>query len=135
MKLLKKMGTTELRNVSLCVALAVASVLPAQAAPSANEVAPVASATTAAKAPTSATSAVDTPQGILASGQIHKRTTPAISLANEPELPFFFKSWVFALLTVLIVVAIKRPWKALSVKSSERRASRAAGMIAPLVRS
>lgn len=133
MKLLKKMGLTGLRNVSMCVALAAACILPAQAMASANVA--TASVSTATVANVTTTSTVDAPKGILASGQIHKRTTPAISLANEPELPFFFKSWVFALLTVLIVVAIKRPWNTSTAKSSERRANRSAGMIAPLVRS
>ena len=132
MKLLRKMGLTGLRNVSMCVALAAAFVLPAQAMASANGVATSVGTTIVANA---TTGTVDAPKGILASGQIHKRTTPAISLANEPELPFFFKSWVFALLTVLIVVAIKRPWNTSTAKSSERRANRSAGMIAPLVRS
>ena len=133
MKLLRKMGLTGLRNVSMSVALAAAFVLPAQAMASANVVAASVGATTAANVTTAST--VDAPKGILASGQIHKRTTPAISLANEPELPFFFKSWVFALLTVLIVVAIKRPWNTSTRKSLERRASRSAGLIAPLARS
>ena len=128
MKLLKKAGLTGLRNVAACMALVAACVLPAQAMASANVV-----ATQASVAATNANTA-DSPQGILASGQIHKRTTPAISLANTLELPFFFKSWVFALLTVLIVVAIKRPWNTSTAKSSERRAHRSAGLIAPLVR-
>ena len=124
-----------MRNVAACMALIAACVLPAQAMASANVV-----ATQVGVAVTTATSAnmADAPKGILASGQIHKRTTPAISLANEPELPFFFKSWVFALLTVFIVVAIKRPWNTSTAKSSERRSHRAhrsAGLIAPLVRS
>ena len=130
MKLLRKMGLTGLRNVSMSVALAAAFVLPAQAIASANVVAASATVANATVA-----SPADAPKGILASGQIHKRTTPAISLANEPELPFFFKSWVFALLTVLIVVAIKRPWNTSTRKSLERRASRSAGLIAPLARS
>ena len=130
MKLLKKLVLTGLRNVSACVALAAACVLPAQAMASASAVAASASAPTA-----TAVNVADTPKGILASGQIHKRTTPAISLANEPELPFFFKSWVFALLTVLIVVAIKRPWNTSTRKSLERRANRSTGLIAPLARS
>ena len=132
MKLLKKTGLTGLRNVAACMALVVACLLPAQAMASANVV-----ATQASVAATNANMA-DSPQGILASGQIHKRTTPAISLANAPELPFFLKSWVFALLTVLIVVAIKRPWNTSTAKSSERRSHRShrsAGLIAPLVRS
>lgn len=134
MKLLKKMGLTGLRNGSACVALAAAFVLPAQAMASVNVV--TASATisaTATSAPVA--SSADAPKGILASGQIHKRTTPAVSLANEPELPFFLKSWVFALLTVLVVVAIKRPWNSSSKKAVERRANRSAGLIAPLARS
>ena len=135
MKLLKKTGLTGLRNVAACMALVAACVLPAQAMASANVV-----ATQVGVAVTTATSAnmADAPKGILASGQIHKRTTPAISLANTPELPFFFKSWVFALLTVFIVVAIKRPWNTSTAKSSERRSHRShrsAGLIAPLVRS
>ena len=132
MKLLKKTGLTGLRNVAACMALVAACVLPAQAMASANVV-----ATQVGVAVTSANMA-DAPKGILASGQIHKRTTPAISLANAPELPFFLKSWVFALLTVFIVVAIKRPWNTSTAKSSERRSHRShrsAGLIAPLVRS
>ena len=132
MKLLKKAGLTGLRNMSMCAVLAAACIFPAQAMASASVV-----ATQAGVAVTTATSAntADAQKGILASGQIHKRTTPAISLANEPELPFFFKSWVFALLTVLIVVAIRRPWNTSTAKSSERRSHRSAGLIAPLVRS
>lgn len=130
MKLLKKMGLTGLRNASACLALTATFALPAQAIASATVV-----AASAAVASASLASPVDAPKGILASGQIHKRTTPAISLANEPELPFFLKSWVFALLTVLIVVAIKRPWNSSSKQSVERRASRSAGLIAPLARS
>ena len=131
MKLLKKMSLAGLREVSVYLALAAACVLPAQAMARANVVATSASSTVGNVA---TTSTADAPKGILASGQIHKRTTPAISLANEPELPFFFKSWMFALLTVLIVIAIKRPWNTSTVKSLERRANRSAGMIAPLVR-
>lgn len=130
MKLLKNMGSTGLRNVSVCVALAAACVLPAQAKASVGVAATSASATV----PSATTaSTADAPKGILASGQIHKRTTPAISLTNESELPFFLKGWVFALLTVLIVFAIKRPWNASAAKSRERRANRASGLIAPLV--
>ncbi len=129
MKLLKNLGFTGWRNVSVCVALAGACVLPAQAAASANVIATQASATV------TAASTADAPKGIFASGQIHKRTTPAISLANESELPFFFKGWVFALLAVLIVFAIKRPWNTSTTRSHERRSNRANGLIAPLVRS
>ena len=132
MKLLKKMGLTGLRNASACVALAAAFVLPVQAMASANVVTTSANAVVA---PATTVSEADAPKGILASGQIHKRTTPAISLANSPELPFFFKSWMFALLTVLIVIAIKRPWSTAKAKSFERRSNRSAGLIAPLVRS
>ena len=132
MKLLKKMGFTGLRNVSVCVALAAACVLPAQAMASASV---VAAQTSAAVTTATSASTADAPKGILAGGQIHKRTTPAISLANEPELPFFFKSWVFALLAVLIVFAIKRPWNTSTTRSHERRSTRANGLIAPLVRS
>ena len=132
MKLLKKMSLAGLRNVSMCVVLSAACVLPAQTMAS-----PPAVATSASATVTHATAAseADAPKGILASGQIHKRTTPAISLANSPELPFFFKSWMFALLTVLIVIAIKRPWNSAKAKSFERRSNRPAGLIAPLVRS
>ena len=132
MKLLKKMGLTGLRNASACVALAAVFVLPVQAMASANVVTTSANAVVA---PATTPSEADAPKGILASGQIHKRTTPAISLANSPELPFFFKSWMFALLTVLIVIAIKRPWNTAKAKSFERRSNRSAGLIAPLVRS
>ena len=132
MKLLKKMGLTGLRNASACVALAAVFVLPVQAMASANVVTTSANAVVA---PATTPSEADAPKGILASGQIHKRTTPAISLANSPELPFFFKSWMFALLTVLIVIAIKRPWSTAKAKSFERRSNRSAGLIAPLVRS
>ena len=132
MKLLKKMGLTGLRNASACVALAAVFVLPVQAMASANVVTTSANAVVA---PATTVSEADAPKGILASGQIHKRTTPAISLANSPELPFFFKSWMFALLTVLIVIAIKRPWSTAKAKSCERRSNRSAGLIAPLVRS
>ena len=133
MKLLKEMGVAGLRNLSACLALAAVCVLPAQAMASANVVATSAANATLVSAP--AVGEADAPKGILASGQIHKRTTPAISLANSPELPFFFKSWMFALLTVLIVIAIKRPWNTAKAKSFERRSNRSAGLIAPLVRS
>ena len=132
MKLLKKMGLTGLRNASACVVLAAVFVLPVQAMASANV---VTTSANAVAAPATTVSEADAPKGILASGQIHKRTTPAISLANSPELPFFFKSWMFALLTVLIVIAIKRPWNTARAKSFERRSNRSAGLIAPLVRS
>lgn len=132
MKMLKKMGFTGLRQTWASVALAAACALSGQAIASANGVA--ASANTAV-ASVSIVGAAETPRGILASGQIHKRTTPAISLANTPEQPFFFKSWFFALLTVLIVIAVKRPWNTSTAKSLERRAGRPHGMIAPLVRS
>ena len=132
MKLFKKMGVTGLRNLSACVALAAVCVLPAQAMASANRVTTSANATVASA---TTVSEADTPKGILASGQIHKRTTPAISLANSPELPFFFKSWMFVLLTVLIVIAIKRPWTTAKAKSFERRSTGSAVLIAPLVRS
>ena len=132
MKLLKKMGLSGLRNASACVALAAVFVLPVQAMASANV---VTTSANAVAAPATTVSEADAPKGILASGQIHKRTTPAISLANSPELPFFFKSWMFALLTVLIVIAIKRPWSTAKAKSFERRSNRSAGLIAPLVRS
>ena len=134
MTLLKKLGSTSVRSVSMWAALLVtcAGGLPtATMATTQSVVKPVAA--TASQATTA--SEIDTPKGILASGQIHKRTTPAISLANSPELPFFFKSWVFALLTVLIVVAIKRPWNSSKVKPSKRVVNHATGLIAPLVRS
>ena len=129
MQLLKNFCFAGGRNLSVCVALAAACALPAQAIASTRAmVSPTGSTVAVGEATTASVVAADAPKGILASGQIHKRTTPAISLANEPELPFFFKSWVFALLTVLIVIAVKRPWNTAKGKSAVRRANAANGV-------
>lgn len=113
-----------------------AGLTPERVATPTSASATVAAPTAVATSMTAATAvAIDAPKGILASGQIHKRTTPAIALTDEPELPFYFKSWLFALLLVLITLAIKRPWSKSRARSSEQRPNRSSGLVAPFVRS
>ena len=137
---MKLLTMVALRNVSMSVALAASALalLPAQAKAGTDSSVSTAIERAAAneRAPLVVAS-LDAPhaaKGLLASGQIHQRSTPAIVLGDEPALPFYFKSWLFALLTVLIVVAVKRPWNTATVKSLARRSIRVRAIAAPLVR-
>lgn len=129
MKLLTNVG---LRNVLVSMVLVAGALIASPAQAKANVDATVVTAVDRiASASASAIVAKDSAPVV----QMGKRTTPAVALGDEAELPFYFKSWVLALLTLLIIVAVKRPWSSTTVKSSERRANRGAGLITPFVRS
>ena len=129
MKLLKNVG---LRNVLLSMVLAAGALAVAPAQAKANVDATV---VTAVDRVASAAGSTATIKDSAPAVQMGKRTTPAVVVGEQAELPFYFKSWVLALLTLFIIVAFKRPWGSATTKTSERSAHGAAALATPFLRS